>query len=83
MAGSEGGPTRRSVAGGMPGGPWQWRWRRRRRRRRAVGCALWLLTLLLVLFVLSVLFGGFRTGTKDGTGPLTAPRVTVPIVKVR
>jgi hypothetical protein len=57
----------RAVGGGR-GGPWQWQWRRRRRRHRAVGCVLWLLTLLVVLLVLSILFGGFHRGARDGGG---------------
>jgi hypothetical protein len=68
MAGRGDGPSRRSVAGGLSRGPWNWQWRRRR-RRRATGCALWLVTLLLVLLVLSLLFGGFRKGTRS-SGPL-------------
>lgn len=60
-----------------PGGPWRWRWRRRR-RRRLLGCIGWVLTLLLVLLVLSVLFGGFQRGDKVGDGGLRgAPRLTV------
>jgi len=51
----------------------RWPWRRRRhRRRRAVGCLLWLLTLLLMLFVLAWLFGGFRPGSRVGGGPARA-----------
>jgi hypothetical protein len=57
-----------SVVGDGRGGPWQWQWRRRHRRRRVVGCALWLLTLLVVLLVLSILFGGFRRGSRVGEG---------------
>lgn len=41
---------------------------RRARRRwpqsRAVGCLLWILILIVVLIVLSLLFGGFQKGTK-------------------
>ena len=33
-----------------------------------MGCLLWVLTLLLVLLVLSILFGGFQRGTRVG-GP--------------
>jgi hypothetical protein len=53
---------------GGPGGPWQWSWRRRHRWRRRTGCLLWVLTLVIVLLVLSLLFGGFRTGTRVGNG---------------
>jgi hypothetical protein len=31
-----------------------------------MGCFLWILTLLLVLLVLSILFGGFQRGSKVG-----------------
>jgi len=62
MADGDNGPSRSRY----PAGPWQWQWRRRHRRRRAVGCFLWLVTLLLVLLVLSLLFGGFRRGSRDG-----------------
>jgi len=52
------------------------RWRRgplgsrpRRPRGRLVGCLLWLLGLIIVLVILSLLFGGFHQGTKaSGTG---------------
>lgn len=71
--------ARRATAeelGGGPGGLWQWRWRRRR-RRRALGCLLWLATLLLVLLVLSVLFGGFQLGIRNGAGlPHGVPAAT-------
>ncbi|HEY1620690.1 MAG TPA: hypothetical protein VGG25_23915 [Streptosporangiaceae bacterium] len=59
---------RRAAARQMGGGPWQWRWRRRSRRRRALGCLLWVVTLLFVLLVLSVLFGGFQRGSRTGAG---------------
>jgi hypothetical protein len=52
---------KRPAGGRFLAGPWQWQWRRQHRRRRRLGCFLWLLTLLL-----SLLFGGFRRGTKDG-----------------
>lgn len=53
------------------------RWRRRREEsgggRRLgwpLGCLLWLVLLVIVLLVLSVLFGGFRLGTRaEGPGP--------------
>ena len=49
---------------GLPGaGP-------RRARIRLGGCLLWLLGLLIVLVILSLLFGGFQKGTKvHGAGP--------------
>jgi hypothetical protein len=47
------------------------RWRRgllgsrpRRPRIRLGGCLLWLLGLLIILVILSLLFGGFQKGTK-------------------
>jgi hypothetical protein len=42
----------------------------RRPRTRLGGCLLWLLGLLIVLVILSLVFGGFQKGTKvNGTGP--------------
>jgi hypothetical protein len=62
--------ARRAAAAMATNGPWQWGWRRQHRRRRALGCALWLLTLAVVLLVLSLLFGGFQRGHKTGgSGP--------------
>jgi hypothetical protein len=49
---------------GPSGGPLR-RWRTRR-VRRVTGCLLWLATILLVLLVLSILFGGFQRGSKVG-----------------
>jgi hypothetical protein len=40
--------------------------RRRGPRSRAGGCLLWILLLIVVLIVLSLMFGGFRKGTKAG-----------------
>jgi type IV secretory pathway TrbL component len=49
------------------------RWYRRRegrRRPRPIGCLIWLIALVVVLIVLSLLFGGFTKGTKvSGPGP--------------
>jgi hypothetical protein len=42
--------------------------RRRWPRSRAGGCLLWVLLLIVILIVLSLMFGGFRKGTKAG-GP--------------
>jgi hypothetical protein len=45
---------------------------RRRYRERGrfmpspLGCAIWIIALLVLLIVLSVLFGGFQLGTKAG-----------------
>jgi hypothetical protein len=42
-------------------------------RSRAFGCLLWLLVLVVVLIVLSVLFGGFQKGTRvNGESPVRA-----------
>jgi hypothetical protein len=60
------GARARQAAGMAVNGPWQWQWRRQHRRRRTVGCALWILTLLGVLLVLSLLFGGFQRGHQTG-----------------
>jgi hypothetical protein len=38
--------------------------RRRWPRSRAAGCLLWIVLLIVVLIVLSVLFGGFQKGTQ-------------------
>jgi cell division septal protein FtsQ len=65
---------------GVGPGPWQWQWRRRRRGRRLLGCFLWLLTLLAVLLVLSVLFGGFHRGSKAGDREIRAVPVTAAAV---
>jgi hypothetical protein len=65
--------AREKTAAEAPAGPWQWPWRRRR-NRRVFGCLLWVLTLLLVLLVLSILFGGFQRGTKAGFGQVPAAR---------
>lgn len=35
-------------------------------RSRAVGCLVWILALLVVLLLLSLIFGGFQKGTKVG-----------------
>jgi len=41
----------------------------RRPRTRLAGCLLWILALVALLIILSLLFGGFRKGTKAGMGP--------------
>jgi hypothetical protein len=48
--------------------------RRWRPRTRAGGCLLWILVVIIVLIVLSLLFGGFQKGTKAG-GLGAPPRV--------
>ena len=50
------------------------RWYGRREGRRTprlVGCLIWLIAILVILIVMSLLFGGFTKGTKvSGLGPL-------------
>jgi len=75
MAGRVDGSSRKTVAGRLRRGPWNWQWRRRR-RRRLTGCLLWLITLLFVLLVLSLLFGGFQKGTRTGGAPPVRALVT-------
>jgi hypothetical protein len=41
----------------------------RKPRSRLAGCLLWILALVVLLIILSVLFGGFRKGTKAGMSP--------------
>jgi hypothetical protein len=40
----------------------------RRSPRRLTGCLLWIVGLIIVLVILSLLFGGFQKGTKAGDG---------------
>jgi hypothetical protein len=40
----------------------------RRRRIRARGCLLWILGLIVLLVILSLIFGGFQKGSKVGAG---------------
>ena len=52
---------------------WYGRRDERRRRPRLVGCLIWLIALVVLLIVLSLLFGGFTKGTKvSGAAPLAA-----------
>jgi cytochrome c-type biogenesis protein CcmH/NrfF len=51
--------------------------RRLRPRSRLVGCLLWLIMLVVILIVLSLLFGGFRKGTKVSLGRPVAPLAAV------
>jgi hypothetical protein len=44
-----------------------------RPRRRLTGCLLWILGLIVVLAILSLIFGGFQKGTKVGGAGLPAP----------
>ena len=49
------------------------RGRRWRPRRRATGCLLWIVGLIVVLIVLSLLFGGFQMGTRSGSAGVLSP----------
>jgi hypothetical protein len=63
-------------------------WRRRpeqpgggRRLSRPVGCLLWLVLLVVILVLLSLLFGGFRMGTRAGdTGPAPVIRAAAAVL---
>jgi len=60
--------------------------RRRRRwpRSRAAGCLLWIVLLIVILIVLSVLFGGFQKGTKtNGLGHWCTSCTSAPMVTGR
>jgi hypothetical protein len=46
-----------------------WHRGERRPRSRLAGCLLWILALFVLLIIVSLLFGGFRKGTKAGMGP--------------
>ena len=48
-----------------------------RRRPRLIGCLIWLIALIVVLIVLSLLFGGFRKGTKVSWARPAAPPAAV------
>jgi hypothetical protein len=50
--------------------------RQGRRRIRPLGCLLWVLGLLILLLILSLLFGGFQKGTKVGLAAPTSPAAT-------
>jgi hypothetical protein len=61
------------------------RWRastdRRRRFNRPIGCLIWLVALIVLIIVLSALFGGFQKGTKaNGASISGASIVTAPAV---
>jgi len=49
---------------------------RRRSRSRLAGCLIWILALIVLLIILSLLFGGFHKGTKVGDGPLSPVQVS-------
>jgi hypothetical protein len=45
----------------------------RRSKSRLAGCLLWVLGLIIVLIILSLLFGGFQKGTKASGAGMPAP----------
>jgi hypothetical protein len=47
--------------------------RRWRPRRRVTGCLLWIVGLIVVLIILSLMFGGFQMGTKAGGAGVLPP----------
>ena len=52
----------------------RWYGRREGRRRpRLIGCLIWLVALIVILIVLSLLFGGFRKGTRVSWARPAAP----------
>jgi hypothetical protein len=46
---------------------------RRTWRRPKGGCLLWVLGLLVILVILSLMFGGFQKGTKAGGARVLVP----------
>jgi hypothetical protein len=45
----------------------------RRPRNRLTGCLLWIVGIIILLLVLSLLFGGFQKGTKAAGPPGPVP----------
>ena len=65
-----------SRATGYSEGVSRLRWYGRREGRRRpwlIGCLIWLIALVVILIVLSLLFGGFTKGTKVSLGYSPAP----------
>lgn len=55
-----------------------------RRRPRLVGCLIWLIALVVLLIVLSLLFGGFTKGTKvSGLARSAPPAQLAPLAAAR
>jgi hypothetical protein len=55
---------------------------RGRRRSRPVGCMIWVIAIIIVLLVLSILFGGFHQGTK-ASGPVHGTSVSLALTAGR
>ena len=47
--------------------------RRWRPQSRLAGCLVWIVALIVVLIILSLMFGGFHMGTKAGGAGVLAP----------
>ena len=48
------------------------------RPRGAVGCLVWILALLVILLLLSLIFGGFQKGSRVGSGSAPGHRLQPP-----
>jgi hypothetical protein len=48
------------------------------RPRGPIGCVVWILALLVILLLLSLIFGGFQKGSKVGTGSGPGHRLQPP-----
>jgi hypothetical protein len=57
------------------GGRGRGRWRR---PRGPIGCVVWILALLVILLVLSLIFGGFQKGSKVGSDSAPGHRLQPP-----
>jgi hypothetical protein len=56
----------------------RWRWP----RSRAGGCLLWIVLLIVILIILSLMFGGFQKGTKSsGLGPVPGHPVAAAVMQ--
>jgi hypothetical protein len=55
---------------------------RTRRRSRPAGCMIWVIAIVIVLLVLSILFGGFHQGTK-ASGPVHGTSVSLALTAGR
>lgn len=57
---------------------WMGGGRGRTRPRGAVGCLVWILALLVILLLLSLIFGGFQKGSRVGSGSAPGHRLQPP-----
>ena len=58
---------------------WLFGSRERRPRSRLAGCLVWIVALIALLIVLSLLFGGFRKGTKAAGADPPLPVAAGPV----